>query len=60
MVRKSLKVYNGIKGKMVVAERLSNPRKHYGTIESQERIDNCLNCTRPANECKGNCYGKDN
>ena len=57
MVRKSLNALNGIKVKTVLYERQHNPHKHHGTVESQERIEKWLRCTKPVSECKGNCYG---
>lgn len=59
MVRKSLNAYAGVKCKTVFTERQTNPHKKHYTAESQERIDKCLNCTKPEKECKGDCYGKD-
>ena len=58
MVRKSLKVFNGVSGKTVFYERKSNPRKHHENKDAQEKIDICLNCTKPAKECKGSCFGR--
>lgn len=58
MVRKSLNALSGIKCTTVLYERQHNPHKQHYTTESKERIDKCLNCTKPAIECKGNCYGK--
>lgn len=57
MVRKSL---NAIKVKTVFNERKHKPHKHHETGESQERIDKCLNCTKPASKCKGDCFGRNN
>lgn len=28
------------------------------TVSEQRKIDRCLNCTKPANECKGECFGR--
>lgn len=60
MVRKSLNAIKGVKVKTVFHERQHNPHKHNGTAERQERIDKCLNCTKPAKECKGDCWGRSN
>ena len=60
MVRNSLNALNGVKVKPVFHERQHNPHKHYGTAERQERIDKCLNCKKPARECKGDCWGRSN
>lgn len=59
MVRKSLNAVKGIKVNTVFHGKKYNSQKHYGTAESEERIMNCLNCTKPAKDCKGDCYGKD-
>lgn len=50
-------ITNGIKG----TTNIQNPKdkkegKRY-TTEPQDRVDICLTCTKPANECKGNCWG---
>lgn len=60
MVRKSLNALNGVKVKTVFHERQHKPHKHHETGESQERIAKCLNCTKPARECKGDCWGRSN
>ena len=60
MVRKSLNALNGVKVKTVFHERQHNPHKHHEKGESQERIDKCLNCKKPARECKGDCWGRSN
>lgn len=28
------------------------------TVSEQRKIDKCLNCTKPASECKGDCFGR--
>ena len=58
MVRKSLNAFNGVKVKTVFNERKHTQHKQHTTAESQERIEKCLNCTKPAKECKGNCFGR--
>lgn len=58
MVRKSLNVMKGVKVKTIFCETKSVPHKHHASAESQERIDNCLNCKKPAKECRGTCYGR--
>lgn len=35
----------------------SNGQKDRYPSISQAKIDKCLNCTKPAKECKGNCSG---
>ena len=56
MVRKSLNVLKGIKAKTILYERQRNPHKSPQTEANMEKINKCLNCTRPAKECKGDCY----
>lgn len=58
MIRKSNRILEGIKGKNVVFERKSNNWRHHITPISQEKIDMCLSCEKPPNECKGNCVFK--
>lgn len=55
MIKKSIKVLQGIKGSTQTAQRVSSP--HRTVAEPQSRIDICLSCTKPASECKGNCFG---
>lgn len=38
-------------------KRQSTPHKHHQTIDSEEKVNICLTCKRPASECKGNCWG---
>ncbi len=59
MVRKSLNAMKGVKVTTVFHENKSKRKIRYGTSESAEQINNCLNCTKPVSECKGDCYGKD-
>ena len=58
MVRKSLRVYNGVKVNTNVGESKSNGQKERLPKESPSKIKKCLNCTKPAKECKGNCFGR--
>lgn len=60
MVRKSLNVLNGVKVNTVFHERKHTPHKQHTTAGSQEQIEKCLNCTRPAKECKRDCWGRSN
>ena len=58
MVRKSLRVMSGVKVKTNLGEKKSNGNKDKLPYESPTKIKNCLNCDKPAEECKGNCYGR--
>jgi hypothetical protein len=58
MVKKSMNAMSGIKATTQLYARKEKPNKHRTTIDSQERVDRCLECNKPANQCKGNCYGK--
>lgn len=59
MVRKSLNAFEGIKCSTVFDGNTKKKKPKRYTAESPLRIKNCLNCTKPAKDCKGNCYGKD-
>ena len=56
-MKKSFNPQKGIKVKTVFNETKHTPHKKHRTPESQERIDICLSCTKPASECKGKCFG---
>ena len=28
------------------------------TVSEQRKIDKCLNCTKPVEKCKGDCFGR--
>ena len=55
MIKKAINILKGVKGTAQTNTRLSSPHKKVG--EKQSRIDICLSCTKPASECKGNCFG---
>ena len=57
MVRKSLNALKGVKVKTVFHERQHKPHKHHEKSEIKDQIKECLNCTKPAKECKGQCFG---
>lgn len=54
MIKKTKKVDLSIKNNR---QREHKPHKHHQTVDSQERVDKCLTCTKSAKECKGNCWG---
>jgi hypothetical protein len=58
MIKKAKNIIYGIKGTTQTHSRLSSP--HKTVAEPQSRIDICLSCTKPASECKGNCFGRSN
>lgn len=58
MIRKSLRVASGVKVKTNLGECKVNGQKDRIPNESQIKIEKCLNCTKPVEECKGNCYGR--
>lgn len=58
MVKKALRATSGIKVNTNLGESKSNGQKDRLPYESPTRINNCLNCNKPVEECKGNCYGR--
>ena len=58
MIRKALNAMQGIKATTQLHQRTTTPHKKHRTVDSQERVDVCLNCTKPARECKGDCFGR--
>lgn len=57
MIKKSLRATNGVKATTVLSDRQHKPYTHKGS-DSEEKIKMCLNCTKPASQCKGDCFGK--
>lgn len=57
MIRKSFTLLNGVKNTIEIGKPMKKEKHNIG-IDPKERIDNCLHCTKPASECKGNCYGR--
>ena len=60
MIKKAKNFLKGVKGTTSINVRQKNPHKHHRTVDSQDKIDVCLNCTKPARECKGDCFGRNN
>lgn len=58
MIKKAMNARKGIKGTTQLHERQKKPKKHHRTIDSQERVNLCLTCTKPAKLCKGDCFGR--
>jgi hypothetical protein len=58
MMKKSKSLVRGVKGNTPKSHRTHKPHKHHHTIDSEERVNVCLSCKKPASECKGNCFGK--
>lgn len=49
----SIRVY---KGDAIMTVPIGYKRKRKVSVSEQRKIDRCLNCTKPANECKGSCF----
>jgi formate hydrogenlyase subunit 6/NADH:ubiquinone oxidoreductase subunit I len=50
-------ITNGIKGTTNIPSTKDKKDGKRYTAEPQARVDICLTCTKPASECKGNCWG---
>lgn len=57
MIKKNNNYLCGVKGTVQVLEK-KGKKKAYKTVDSPDKVDLCLNCTKPAKECKGDCFGK--
>lgn len=58
MVRKSLNAFSGIKVNTVLGEtKNKSKKKNYNAQKEEERIE-CLDCKKPVEKCKGNCFGR--
>ena len=57
MIKKAKNISKGVKVKTQLYETKSAPHKKHRTQESQDKIEICLSCTKPASQCKGNCFG---
>lgn len=49
-------VLYGLKGTTCLAEKKHKKKRIGG--DSVARREQCCNCTKPASECKGNCFDK--
>ena len=58
MIKKSLRMTSGVKVKTNLGECKVNGQKDRIPNESPTKINNCLICDKPVEECKGNCYGR--
>lgn len=58
MVKKSFTSKTVIKGNTGFVENKVNGQRDRFPNESPLKILQCLNCTKPAKECKGNCFGR--
>jgi hypothetical protein len=50
-------ITSGIKGTTQIRNKRGKGDGKRYTTEPQNRVDICLTCTKPARECKGNCWG---
>jgi hypothetical protein len=57
MHKKTVYKTKGIKCKMAGKERKAKPKRKIGA-DTLEQINTCLNCIKPPNECKGDCFKK--
>ena len=55
-MRKSYRVTEGIKCTTSFYDNKRKVSKKSTPAEKQEEIDKCLNCTKPIEKCKGNCW----
>lgn len=58
MIRKAYNTKCGVKVNTNLGESKAKGQKDRLPYESPTRINNCLNCDKPVEECKGNCYGR--
>lgn len=56
MHAKNKSVLYGLKGTTCLVEK--KPKKKRIGGDSMTRREQCCNCTKPAEECKGNCFEK--
>jgi hypothetical protein len=56
MIKKSLNALSGVKVKTAYETKSKIKERPY-TIDQKEKVNICLNCTKPASQCKGNCFG---
>lgn len=55
MHKKSFQAMKGVKCKIVNEEKKAKPKRKIGA-DTLEQIQMCLNCTKPASVCKGDCF----
>lgn len=49
----SIRVY---KGNAIMTLPVGAKKERKTTVSEQRKIDKCLNCTKPMEKCKGNCF----
>lgn len=59
MIRKARNFSCGVKGTTALDTIKHKPHRPHKTIDSEERVNICLNCTKPASQCKGDCFKKE-
>jgi hypothetical protein len=57
MQKKSYNTTRGVKCKIATNEKRAKPKRKIGA-DTLEQINICLTCTKPAKECKGDCFTK--
>lgn len=55
-MRKAFNTLCGVKCTTVLHEEKAKVHKDRG--DSQDKKDNCLSCGKPADKCRGTCYGR--
>lgn len=51
----SIRVY---KADALLALPVGAKKQRKVSVSEQRKIDKCLNCTKPAEKCKGDCFGR--
>ena len=49
----SIRVY---KGDAIMTVPMGYKKQRKVSVSEQRKIDKCLNCTKPMEKCKGNCF----
>ena len=51
----SIRVY---KGEPIMTVPVGRKKAHKTSASKQREIEICKNCTKPAEKCKGDCFGR--
>ena len=57
MIKKSLNAMSGVKGIIETTPKGYKRKKLQNDRPSNMQREICLNCKKPAKECKGDCFG---